>query len=161
MLRRYKSNKAIVLMDIDNTVADTWPCISVTYESYAHRLISLPVFINMRNKIIAYDHAEIPIFFISARNRGSKLYTTQWLRSMEIPVENKLVYIVYRPETKLWMLKLALSKQKQIYYYDDLSYNHENGEVKYYQHLIKEIQKTKANYFDKQAIDTINKQEYA
>ena len=60
--------------------------------------------------------------------------------------KNPPLFLVPTAEDKLPYLKKALHQTNKITYYDDLSYNHENGQVKFYNSLIDYIKKTPINY---------------
>lgn len=137
-----KSNnsKLIYLFDIDNTLADTWPCYYVPYQSYGQRLLSLPVFRKMRTFILSKYKEGHVIIFVSARNYKGHDDTFRWLKSIEIPCTKNNVIIVSRPEEKVELIKLATQKHHcKICLVDDLSYNHENGEPKFYKEVINQI----------------------
>ena len=70
----------------------------------------------------------------------------------EIPL-----FLVPRAEDKLPYLNKALEYATRITYYDDLSYNHENGEVKFYSNVITELKKLRITYIGYQEINKVNR----
>ena len=71
----------------------------------------------------------------------------------------KRLILVKETNLKINILKSIISKneKEKIRLIDDLSYNHENGEVKFYEKVISFCKKNKhIIYFDKEIIDSIN-----
>ncbi len=152
-------SREIFLFDLDNTLADTWPCYFIHYDSYSDKLKSLPVFLGVYQKVMALQSAGHPVFFITARNYTGYSATIAWLKSIRIRASIANVIIVNSTEEKLALIKKAVQYHPQITYFDDLSYNHEHGETKYYISTISEFNKLPISYFDKSMIDRINRSE--
>tara|TARA_A100001015_G_C14906907_1_gene678737 strand:- start:830 stop:1189 length:360 start_codon:yes stop_codon:yes gene_type:complete len=75
------------------------------------------------------------------------LYTNKIIR---IIFQILLVNSIY---DKIKILKIIRKViRTNIYYYDDMSYNHEYGEVKFYNKVIKQIQEMNINYFNYEKI---------
>jgi ribosome biogenesis SPOUT family RNA methylase Rps3 len=62
---------------------------------------------------------------------------------------------VSKPGDKLFYLNSILQTHRVIYY-DDLSYNHENGKVLFYEKMIEEIKKMDIVYYDYDFIKKLN-----
>ena len=61
---------------------------------------------------------------------------------------NMVQYHYYQfPEEKLGIIRQTTAPGNHVYWIDDLSYNHEHGEVRYYSHLIERIKETRIRYF--------------
>jgi FMN phosphatase YigB (HAD superfamily) len=150
--------KKLFIFDIDNTLADTWPCYHIPFPSYNERLLSLPVFIGMKNLIKQVQASREHHLFITARNNSATEATVSWLQSIGIDAETKNVIIVSTPAQKVSLIKKALSEKITIEYFDDLAYNHENGTVKIYKEALKKISDLPVIYHSKEQIDLINQQ---
>ncbi|MFC4722881.1 hypothetical protein ACFO5O_11150 [Geojedonia litorea] len=131
----------VFIFDIDNTIAHTWFSFNTTYFKNNHdRLLSLPIFTKMRRLIsILYKNPNTIVLFLTARSLHDYPVTYKWLKSQGFPLKYSDLFIVNSPRFKIKILS-ALKKQKvNVYYIDDLSYNHENGVVKFYDSEIKDI----------------------
>lgn len=149
-------HRKLYIFDIDNTLADTWPCYYIPFPTYAQRLLSLPAFMGMRKVIKQVQDAGYPYLFITARNRSAAPATISWLNSIGLQATADTVIIVSNAAQKITLIKKALQQQIGIEYYDDLSYNHENGEVKLYEAAIRQISGLPVVYYSKEKIDQIN-----
>ncbi len=132
-LNFYKTEK-LIIFDIDNTLADTWPSFLSDWKSEEERLLSLPVFDGMRRLV----HLEVKngnrVLFLSARNPKYHFITREWLDKNGF---DKIPFIlVENPKDKIYFIKNAPGI---LDFYDDLSFNHENGLVIFYQSLIDQV----------------------
>ena len=75
------------------------------------------------------------------------MVTYRWLKKNGLSFNVFNVILVPKAKDKLWFLSL-FSKNSNVVYFDDLSYNHENGQVLYYQEVIKNVNKLKLNYYN-------------
>jgi len=151
--------KTIYIFDIDNTLADTWPSFNIyRVKTTRKRLLSLAIFINMRNLILKVMNStgSRKVIFLTARSYLSYLLTYYWLKTNAISVELFDIIIVNTPDEKVQLIQ-QLSKQKMVVYFDDLSYNHENNEVKFYEQEINEFKKLKIKYYDYIWINKFNR----
>jgi len=78
------------------------------------------------------------IAFISARSFRHYPVTIRWLRQQGIYRNN--AFLVHTPQQKVKMIKQASALFRRVEVYDDFSYNHEQGEVKFYHDCIDQIQ---------------------
>jgi len=93
-----------------------------------------------------YYHQGACVVFITARRYQDYWITRKWLMDQLIYKSNLI--IVNSPEEKLKFIRLA-SQHGKVDYYDDLSYNHENGEIKFYEECIQQVHNIpNVNYFD-------------
>ncbi len=140
----FKANYYII--DIDNTIADTWPTLKSIDNEYL-RYKNLFGF----QKMISYLKTKkleknVHFVFLSARNPRHYFVTKKWLKNQGFTSVNLI--LVPSPHDKLEIIKL-IPKRKSIFIYDDLSYNHENGEIKFYSEIINELKDMKnVCYYD-------------
>lgn len=147
-------DKEIYIFDIDNTVANTWPSFLQEYKTLEDRLSSLAVFYNMRNYILNIKYSGSKVFFLTARPYSTYNLTFKWLNDMGLIETKKFLFLVSKPYDKVKMLKQV--KNKKIFFYDDMTYNHEQGEIKYYKNEIKQLKKIQnIEYFDVKFINKI------
>ena len=127
--------KKILLLVIDNTLADTWPTLNQEWNSESERLLKLnpfePVILHLFKN---YCPNEYQWVFLSSRNYFSHLVTINWLKKSNIPAGWKNVILVQNPMEKIELINKYV--KNKIVYFDDLSYNHENGEIKFYEEEI-------------------------
>jgi hypothetical protein len=134
------------IIDIDNTIADTWPTINSNKDEFL-RYKNLTAF----DKMIHFFKTEmlnkdVYFLFLSARNPIYFYTTKKWLLKHGFNSINLI--LVPEAEDKLQIIKL-IPLNKKVIIYDDLSYNHENGEVKFYYDIINKIKTMEnVNYFD-------------
>jgi hypothetical protein len=157
--RRFlKSNGAggrVYLVDIDNTLADTWPSLQhYVYRNERHRYQSLSVFIGMRNYILSKLRNHDRVVFLSARGYFNYRTTQQWLVSCGI-LADELILVANAFE-KLFYVHALISGGLEVIYVDDLSYNHEYGEVRLYDDLICSLNKLPITYMGIEQITLIN-----
>jgi hypothetical protein len=128
-------SKQILLLDIDNTLADTWPTLNQEWNSESDRLSKLNPFEPVISYLLkSYCPNQYQWVFLSSRNYLSHLVTINWLKKNNLPAGWKNVILVQSPMEKIDLInKYAKNK---IVYFDDLSYNHENGKIKFYEEEI-------------------------
>ena len=159
LLIRRKNYKKILILDIDNTISDTW-----TYKysknnnkGASHSLYSsLPAFFRMR-KYILDNFRDFKVIYLSARSYKLYFKTIDWLRSNDYPLKNNNVILVNNVKAKLYYINYLLSKGHEITYIDDLSYNHENDEVLFYDQVLEKLDKSKIKYLGYLEIEKIIK----
>lgn len=150
-------NENVYLFDIDNTLADTFHSYSYHYPTYENRLSSLAIFIGMRRKIIHLLESKNSCLFLSARRLYSKKATVNWLLSNGIKIDAQDVFCLKSPKVKIEIIsRLVNSFKIKLILIDDFSYNHENGEVKFYQNCIDSIKKLNVEHIDASQINKIN-----
>jgi len=143
-----KNGQKICIFDIDNTIADTWPSFNLKYKNTSSRLSNLKPFTNMLDLIKSYYHNNYTIVFITARDYRYYFTTKNWLKKHNIYKSNLI--LVQDVEDKIYFLDKIRS---ECIYYDDLSFNHENGIVKYYERCIQKVKNMKnIKYHDYKSI---------
>jgi len=142
-IKIFKEYNEIYIFDIDNTIADTWPSFLLGYSSLNERLSGLAIFYNMRNFILKLKKQNKKIIYLTARPYKTYNLTFSWLKSNGLIENKKDLILVSEPAEKVSLLKKLERENNIVHYYDDMSYNHENGEVKYYINEIDKIKKLK------------------
>ena len=141
---RHINKKKYIVCDIDNTISDTWRQLYLNESIHDAKPI---------DKIIKYinSYENCQYIFLSSRPIHEYLRTISWLR---LNVRKKfLLILTSSPKGKIKYLKII--EESIIVYLDDLSYNHENGTVKYYHDEIKIINKMNMPYIGYKEIDYI------
>jgi hypothetical protein len=143
----------VSVFDIDNTIADTWPSLLnanlFDQKSEVKRYLSLPIlssFYPIIKSIVSKD--DTTILFLSARSSNMYLVTKEWLKDKQLWNNRANLIIVQTPNDKLKYLSELSLKISNVEYYDDLSYNHENGEVLFYSSVIEKVKKMNIHYYD-------------
>ncbi len=142
-----KATKPLLVLDIDNTLADTWPSFSKKWKSEVDRHKNLAPL----KSVICYIKSKYPVdsyewVFLTSRSYNLRNATIDWLVNQGLSAGNSNVILVQNPSEKIELIKKVI--KHKIIYFDDLSYNHENGEVKFYSELIKQCQEfSNVEYF--------------
>ncbi|AOR26756.1 hypothetical protein FORMA_16060 [Formosa sp. Hel3_A1_48] len=138
-----KKNKSTIVLDIDNTLADTWPTLKNeninNFSNEKHRISSLNL-INGAFDLVKYSSKKFDqIIFLSARNPAHYFITKKWIDSNFKKISYKLRLV---PNVNLkqiyWEKIIKISNETVII--DDLSYNHENNDTKFYNNEINYLQ---------------------
>ena len=147
------SNKKIYIFDLDNTIANTWVSYHQSYGSNKSRLKNLSVFIGMKNLISSIDKTKYIVIVLTAREYWYYRITKKWLKQNELDVDGLI--LVSKPSEKVLLLSHVAAECE---YYDDMSYNHENYDIKYYRDEISDIKKLpNVLYHNYDEIKKINK----
>jgi hypothetical protein len=152
-VNKNKSNSFLVL-DIDNTIADTWKYIENYKKNRYHFFKNIPP-LEGTIQYIKKEYSSIPIIFLSNRNIIDFQVTIDWLISEGFETKESLLILTNNPVDKISYLKY-LTDNFDITYFDDLSYNHENGEVLFYNVVINELDKMKIDYFGYEYLNKLN-----
>tara|TARA_B110000908_G_C10167692_1_gene409250 strand:+ start:683 stop:1132 length:450 start_codon:yes stop_codon:yes gene_type:complete len=142
-----------LILDIDNTIANTWVYLKNKQSETNISYKDIPVLSKTLDHIATY-YATLPIVFLSHRNVMTFNETSQWL-NQKITKKEHLLVLVSNPYDKLYYINMVLKKSKVIYY-DDLSYNHEKGIVFFYDKIINEVKKLDLIYYDYEFIKELN-----
>jgi hypothetical protein len=155
---KYK-NDSIVFIDIDNTIADTWPTlVNNSRKDELKRILKIPVLKGMQS-FISKNYLNIPktnIVYLTARHFSQIGVTNKWLLSNNFLDLNTDIIVVFHPSVKLHFIKKAVHKKLNVTYIDDLSYNHENNEIRFYDDIINEVSQLPINYINYSKILNIN-----
>jgi hypothetical protein len=162
------------VVDIDNTIADSWKKMTPQYKndfrSQSDKMMDLDPFPSMQSLL-----KDIPprtrLVFLTARQYIRYFVTKRWLQKHGFWQADSVIVLVEKMRDKAPLLEavlknfekkgtpqyknnfdsfLSLNTSKPmtypIIYFDDLSYNHENGEVLFYENVIKAVQKMPIRY---------------
>lgn len=129
-----KEAEKIYVFDIDNTIANTWPSFLQGYSTMEERLLSLAVFYKMREYILDISSQGSKVVFLTARPYSTYNLTFLWLNSLGLIKNKNDLFLVLKPLEKIDLLKKI---HKEVNFYDDMTYNHEKGDMKYYENEIR------------------------
>jgi hypothetical protein len=152
---RSSRGKELWLVDIDNTIADSAITFKQQWSSEKERLLAIQPLEGMRNKLLAAGENTC-IIYISARNYLHAGVTKQWLIANGFPGNGDNLVIVPGAADKLPYLQKAVD-QHQVVFFDDLTYNHESDELKFYTPIIEAVRQMKLQYVDYHQLQQINK----
>jgi len=153
-IRNLRSGQKVYLVDIDNTLADTWPSLKdCIYHCENQRYQTLSIFIGMRNYLLEIQKLH-KVIFISARNYLTYGTTKRWLA--ECGMEGSELILVPDTMEKIYFLLELIMLKKEVVFIDDLSYNHEHGEVKSYDLMLSLLDQLPLTYIGINEIEIIN-----
>jgi hypothetical protein len=120
-------------LDIDNTIGNTYPTLTRQYQTETERLLSIPVFPRMKKLLnCLLKSPSRKVIFLTSRSYLTWNTTHQWLTQNGILAAKSDIIIVSSPAQKIDFINKILPRNKPVTVIDDLSYNHENGQVKFY-----------------------------
>jgi hypothetical protein len=143
---RRAGGRGITVLDIDNTLADTWPTLTRAWPHERKRLQAIEAL--PRIKAVAHDEAVARgdlIVFISHRPWRYWRETYRWLRRHGFAATPANVVLVAKPADKLAYLQCCAGAGRVVYW-DDLSHSHELGEVRLYEELISAVRSLPVEY---------------
>jgi hypothetical protein len=166
---------AFWVVDIDNTIADSWraqtPQYLAQFRSESDRIMSIAPFESMQG-LFQNIPPRTRVVFLSARYYIRYFVTKKWLKKHGFWQSDSALVLVERMRDKAPLLADVLAKfdKKQppeeksgqspqylndsnspitnfpITFFDDLSYNHEKGEVLFYKDVIEAVKKMPIKY---------------
>jgi len=143
--RRARGDRLVVL-DVDNTLADTWPTLTRTWPAERARLDAIHALPNI--KAVAHDAAVergATVLFVSRRSWRRWGQTVRWLRRNGFAATRANVVLVAHPADKLALLRRC-ARAAAVTYWDDLSHGHELGEVVFYDDVIAAVRSMPLGY---------------
>ena len=154
-IKQLKPYSRILFCDIDNSIADTWPLLkksqsNSTVFSNVTPLKGTALWLSKN-----YSNYDL-IIFISARNYIHYFRTKQWLLKNNFKYGYQQLILVPRASDKVNYFLKAHNSQFIITVLDDLSYNHENGNIQYYSPIIDLLKKSNITHLDYQFILSLN-----
>jgi hypothetical protein len=152
-LVKVEKDKRVYLVDLDNTLADTWPTLNLKFSHERDRLLAIKPFKAMRYYVNNLFNEGNYVVIISYRSIINYNVSRTWLRQNKISYN--LLVIVDDPTKKVELLE-KIYKNYQIVFIDDLSYNHENGTIEVYYRILERIKDLGINYIGKDRIDRFN-----
>jgi hypothetical protein len=129
--------KSIYIFDLDNTLGDTYPTLIHRNPNELQRLAQIKAFPRMCS--LANRVAQSPsrvVFVLTARQYSTQKITEQWIANAGIDIPASHIFIVLSPMQKIILLKWIAWFCPRITFIDDMSYNLEKGEVKFYDKAI-------------------------
>ncbi len=150
----FQANYPIILLDIDNTLADTWPSLLSKNKNNIERHKNLkpltPVIKYIQRH---YSSNEYTWIYLTSRKYQLINTTKNWLFKFNMQVNNNVI-LVQSPKEKIELINQYVKSAS--FYFDDLSYNQEHGELKFYSKEIEAIRKNDLiTYFGYQEIQYI------
>jgi hypothetical protein len=158
---------AFWVVDIDNTIADSWraqtPPYLAQFSSESDRIMSIQPFESMQ-RLFQNIPPRTRVIFLSARYYIRYFVTKTWLKKHGFWQPNSALVLVERMRDKAPLLADVLIKFDKKYtpqysddsnnpitnfsitFFDDLSYNHEKGEVLFYEEVIEAVKKMPIKY---------------
>jgi hypothetical protein len=150
------NHRDMVFIDIDNTLAATAQRLKAKGSKlYKEDLAALDPLVGTF-EFIDKSFKDRAYVFLSHRKLSTFFVTYLWLKKHSFWRRGARLYFVSHPNHKVSFFKASLEGSKQIAIIDDLSYNHELGQVRYYADVINFIEKNKIDYFDARFINTLN-----
>ncbi len=151
-----KYGDTIYIYDIDNTICKTG--YSSKYEGYLDKDLvkNLEVYIPIKNKILNQYKCSNNIFFFTVRPIKFWLPTFFWLNRNKFKVNIFQLFFFNSPMKKVKFIEYLVNKGFLIEFYDDMSYNHENGKVLFYKNEIKYIKNLNLKYFGVKYLNLLN-----
>jgi hypothetical protein len=151
-------HRRIYLIDLDNTLADTWPHLKTAVQglgnpAFVAGLKPLPGVCRFVRGLCRKGRA---VFIVSARPIGVYRATRRWLATQGIEVYRGGLILVNGPDEKVWFLRKIVSQGKEAVLIDDLSFNHENGEVRFYSETIANVRNLGVRHYGYEEIKRLN-----
>ena len=146
------------IVDIDNTVARSWPSFLEKHVSEAGRLASIRPLEGMCGRVREAACSGARVVFMTVRPYWAYFITRRWLSAQGLPSGVWNVVLVRTPEEKLELLRAGLirCRSRVVEYYDDLSSRQETGKVEFYSDLIERARGLPLKYVGYEEIAAIN-----
>ena len=151
------SKKPLLLLDVDNTVADTWPSLSHVWSSEKERIACLLPHQSVIDYVLLnFPYDQYEWIFLTSRSYSLRSVTVRWLQKHKLPATYKNVILVRHPSEKIELISRYV-KVKAVFI-DDMSFNHEKDEVMFYSKEIQDLTYlSNVKYIGFHAIDKIIK----
>lgn len=152
------SNKKskIIFIDIDNTIANTAGFIKKNNIFDSKNAMSISP-LNGTIDFINQNFSDYKFIFLSHRSVLIYQTTKKWLVHNDIWKTGSHLYLVSNAVDKIKFFKLCLKIIPNPVIIDDISYGHENGEVKTYSKIDQFIKKNNIDHYGKDFINDLNK----
>jgi hypothetical protein len=138
---RAAGRRGVTVLDIDNTLADTWPSYLDDWPDHRSRLRGLVPLPGMR--AAAYDTAIARgdvVIFLTHRNWWEWRLTLRWLRDEGYPVSVAHLVLVASPGDKIAHLQRLVGTGSPVTYWDDLSHGQESGRPQRYVEVVAAVE---------------------
>jgi hypothetical protein len=143
--RRARGGRMLVL-DVDNTLADSWPTLVREWPGERARLDAIQVLPHM--KAAVHDRAVArgdSVLFLTHRHWKRWRQTVRWLRRNGFAASAANVVLVARPADKVSHVRRC-AEVAEVTYWDDLSHSHEHGEPVFYDEVIAAVRDLPVEY---------------
>jgi hypothetical protein len=159
---RSSSSSRIAFIDIDNTLADTWPTLvpGMLFESESYRISSLKPLQGSIDYIRKNFTEDCLCVYLTHRPISKYFVTKSWLIENTTYKNKDAVYLVSAANKKIHFFEKSVkikNKFKSISVIDDFTYGHESGSVKYYTEIITKVNQLPIDYVGYEEILRINK----
>lgn len=156
LLRGIKNSKTIYVYDIDNTIAKTHEFPGFNGILDKNNVIQLDYHKKITSKIISNYEKNDVVFFFSVRPLYLWTKTYIWLKKIGIKLKLSHLFFFQSPKHKVDLIKYLSDLGFNIKFYDDMSFNHENNKILYYEDEIKFLKKMPIKYYDYEDLNKIN-----
>ena len=146
----------ICIVDIDNTLANSWPSLLIEWSNERERYMNLRYFPQVLEEIIKVKEDGYSLLFLSARPFQFYSTTKHWLDLLPRLKGTFQLYLVSNPFFKLKFL-YWFNLKKEILFFDDLSYNHEGDCLLFYEDCINKMSELNIKYYDYFYLKTLQK----
>lgn len=150
IVNNISKDSVIHIYDIDNTLVDTWKYLNSNDKHILRRLEFHPEM----KKLINNLYLNNTVLFFSVRPLKNWNDTRIWLSSNLFKFKWFHLFLFSSPRHKVDFVLRLSSLGFKIVFTDDLSYNHENGDVKFYTEEIIRVNNSTVSYV---SYDEINK----
>lgn len=155
-IKSIDKSKTVYIYDIDNTIAKTHECEFFNGILDKTNVKRLKNYKKITEKIINNYSNNDNVFFFSVRPLRLWINTLEWLKKIGIDVKMSELFFFHSPMHKVNFIKYMCNKGYKIVFYDDMSYNHENNNILFYEKEIKILKKMNIKFYDYNYIQKIN-----
>jgi hypothetical protein len=148
-------DRTITVLDIDNTLADTWPSYLEDWPDHRLRLRALAELSGMRAAVYepAVRRGDV-VVFLSHRNWWEWGLTRKWLLDHGYAVPTASLVLVPSAAAKVAHLS-RLTRAGTVVYWDDLSHGQESGTPQRYDEVVTAVQALRLEYHGVDEIEAI------
>jgi len=137
--------KSLIVCDLDNTLMDTGNYLKSTHCVFLKKLKLFPPFYKNIIKVVQSIRKDSDLTFISHRNIFLYPISLIQIKLMGF-FKFKLIHVDSVPK-KTEYLKKYIMEYEDIHYFDDLSYNHENKVILFYDDVINDLNRLNIKYY--------------
>ncbi len=148
-------HRRVLVLDIDNTIADSWPTLVAPSVDERQRLSTLALLPGM--KAHTFDRAQRRgdlVVFLSHRSLRWWLVTWRWLRAHHMSVSPLCLWCVPGAEHKVELLA-TLCAHHEVEVWDDLHHLHETGTAQAYRSVIEALESLPLEYHGVRDIEAV------
>lgn len=146
------ATKNLIISDIDNTIAHTYPTINNGgIKNVASTLSFFPNVIQHIKEM--QQETDAKIIFLTVRPISTFFITQKWLKQIAFKEVSFLNLFFAKSATqKVRLLKKVNTKNRTVIFLDDMSYNTENGSTLFYEKEIIDLTNIHIKYIDYKAL---------